>query len=171
MSAICNHCINKEQCSTCDKSWLDKFVPNHDVEKYFKYFGRGEYRFDTTNKDLIKTHSMRIGCYYYCPYCGEIMQVIQDPSTYEVIGHCCICEGARSEIEYEEHVEALKKKHEAELRELRLQYRDKLTFCVDKLLEIKHKHEKEMVNFHGNNYSHFSTLNGKQYYTMDRIVE
>ena len=50
-------------------------------------------------------------------------------------------------------------------------YSNKLTFCSDKLLEIKHKKEKERLKHTTIKHSHFGTINGKPYRDIDEIVE
>lgn len=173
----CNYCINKEQCNECDKKWKDKFIPSEEVKQYFScgYVGvRGingrVYRFDTTNESLVPTHKILIDGDYYCPYCGESMYPIQDKYTLEVIGHCCICQGAKDEIEYEQKKKELDKKHEKELYELRKEYSDKLAFCSEKLFEIKQKLERKHFEFFSHDYNHFATLNGKPYTNIEQIV-
>lgn len=176
MSSKCNYCTNKEQCNECDKGWKDKFIPSEGVKHYFSrgYVGvRGingcTYSFDTTNEALVPTHSIRIDGDCYCPYCGEQMYVIQDRETLDVIGHCCICEGARSELEFEKKKKELEKKHREELYALESEYKDKLGFCSDKLFEIKQRLERKHFEFLSHNYNHFSTLNGKSYTNIEQI--
>lgn len=179
MNAICNHCINKEQCSECDKKWKDKFVPSDEVKHYFSrwYCSSGpSYHFNTTNPDLVPTHSIVIGWNdHYCPYCGEKMFVIQDKETLKEIGYCCICEGARAELDYENKKVAIQLKYEKmladELSELRGEYADKLSFCSEKLFEIKQKKERERFESSSRNFAHFSTLNGKIYHRADEMFE
>lgn len=177
MSLKCNYCINKDQCNECDKGWKDKFIPSEEVKQYFNkvYVGvRGIdgriYSFDTTNKLLIPTHSICIDNKYYCAYCGEIMYSIQDKQSLEVIGYCCICQGARYEVEYEKRKKELEKKHEEELRVLINEYKDKLSFCSDKLFDIKQTQEKKRFEFFSHNYNHFSILNGKPFTDIEQIV-
>ena len=107
-TVCCNYCTNKESCKSCDKAWKDMFIPSEEVKDYFQksYNGvRGingyAYHFDTTNDSLVPTHHIIINGDYFCPYCGGEMYSIQDKDTFAVIGHCCICAGARAEIEYE----------------------------------------------------------------------
>ena len=156
MSLKCNHCINKTQCAECDKQWLDKFIPAEEVKHYFQkgYVGvRGingsVYEFNTTNSSLKPTQAIRIGSRLYCPYCGEEMFVIQEGVTFMEIGHCCICQGARDEIEYEAKKAEIEKRYrlalEEEISELKHRYEDKLAFCTEKLLEIKHEKEKNAL--------------------------
>lgn len=173
----CNYCINKTQCNKCDKYWKDKFIPSEEVKKYFRYGYVGVrgldgciYNFDSTNEILVPTHSMYIEGKYYCPYCGERMYSIQSKDTLAIKGYCCICEGARNEIEYEKRKTELERKYEDELHSLNMEYKDKLTFCSDKLFEIKQRKERENFKFFSHDYTHFSTLNGKLYTDIKQIV-
>lgn len=166
MSSECNFCTNKTQCAECDKGWLDKFIPSKEVASYFHrcYVGvRGingsAYSFNTTNKDLIPTHHVVIDSRFYCPYCGEEMFPIQDSVTLAITGHCCICQGARDEIEYENKKKELEKKYEEESRSLQNEYRDKLSFCAEKLLEIKQEAERKHFEFFSPKNSHFTGSN------------
>lgn len=177
MSQKCNYCTNKNNCQTCDKNWKDKFIPSDEVKQYFSrvYTGIGglngySYSFKNTSEDLVNTHYIIIDGKHYCPYCGERMFPIQDSLTFMVRGYCCICQGARDEIEYEKKKKALEQKHEEELYSLRNEYRDKLVFCSDKLLDIKQKIEREDFQFFDEKHYHFSTLNDKPYSTIEQIV-
>lgn len=178
MSLKCNYCINKEQCSNCDKSWKDKFVPSDEIKMYFnrRYCGvRGingyTWDFNTTNISLKATHFIRIGNTYYCPYCGEVMYPIQENETLVVIGHCCICQGARDEIQYEEKKNELEAKHKEEIQNLMKEYKDKLSFCSEKLFDIKQQQEKESFQFFSHEYNHFSTLNGNLYNEIEQMTQ
>lgn len=177
MSLKCNFCVNKEQCAMCDKNWKDKFIPSDEVRKYFHkgYCGvRGingcTWDFDTTNVSLKSTHFIRIGNTYYCPYCGEEMYSIQYKETFSIIGHCCICQGARDEIEYEKRKKELEEKHKNELNNLMKEYQSKLSFCSEKLFDIKQQQERNSFKFFTHEYNHFSTLNGKIYDEIEQIV-
>ena len=177
MSSRCNHCINKEQCNECDKGWKDKFIPSEEVKQYFnksyvdvRGINGRVYSFNTTNESLVPTHSIQINGDRYCPYCGETMYPIQNNKTLSIIGYCCICQSARDEIEYEKKKKELEKKYDEELFNLRTEYRDKLTFCSDKLFEIKQRHDKKDFEFFKHNHDHFSTLNGKPYTTIEQII-
>ena len=169
MKSQCNYCINKSECNECDK-WLNKFIPSDEVKKYFNYSFCSGYHINTTNESLVSTHSIIIDNTYYCPYCGECMFSIQEKKTLIVIGHFCICQGARDELEYETKREELEKKHEKELYELECEYRDRLSFCSDKLLKIKQEKEKRRFDFFSHDYNHFSTLNGKSYTRVEEII-
>lgn len=177
MSSKCNYCTNKEQCNECDKEWKDKFIPSEEVKQYFSrgYVGvRGingcTYSFNNTNEALVSTHGICIDRDYYCPYCGDIMYVIQDKETLDVIGHCCICQGARDEIEFEKKKKELERKFKEELSALEDEYEDKLTFCSEKLFDIKQRQERKHFEFFSHEYNHFSTLNGETYRTIEQIV-
>lgn len=177
MSLKCNYCANKKQCNECDKSWKDKFIPLEEVKQYFNksYVGiKGingcQYFFDNTKESLVSTHSIQIGNKYYCPYCGETMYSIQDKQTLEVIGYCCICQGARDEIDYEIKKRELGEKYAKELDNLQNEYKDKLLFCSDKLFEIKQEQERKDFNFYSYECNHFSTLNGKVFTTIEQLI-
>lgn len=177
MREECNYCVNKRQCDECDKWWRDKFIPSGEVEKYFSYNYVGVrgingyvFNFNTTNKDLKPTHHILIDGVYYCPYCGELMYPIQDENTLAITGHCCICQGARDEIEYEEKKRKLDKKYEEELSLLKQEYRRKLSFCTEKLFEIKQKQEKEHFNFARHDYDHFSIVDDSICNKIDQII-
>ena len=170
---------NKECCDKCDQKWMDQFIPSKEVETYFSYVYTGQggfagrsYQFKNANANLVPTHAIWIDNKPHCPYCGSSMYVIQDPETFTELGYCCICQGARDEIEYEKRKKELEEKYEKELVELEKSFRDKLKFRTDKLFEIKQKNEKEKFeryNCHVNT-GHFSTLNGKIYTDIDQII-
>lgn len=177
MCLKCNYCINKEQCSTCNRDWKDKFIPSDEVKKYFHqgYCGvRGIngyiWEFDTTNTLLKPTHYIMIGNTYYCPYCGEVMYSIQEKETLETIGHCCICQSARDEIEYEEKKKKLEEKYKKEMQLLDREYKEKLSFCSEKLFDIKQQQERDSFKFFSHEYNHFSTLNGKIYNEIKQLI-
>lgn len=178
MSSKCNHCINKSQCHKCDKDWKDKFIPSDEVKKFFNrsYVGsRGinghMYIIKNCSPEIKETHSIKIGTEYFCPYCGEKMFHKQHHYTLETVGYFCICEGARSEVEYNEKLYALQEKHRKELRALQDEYSDKLSFCAEKLIEIKHQHDDYMLKFANHRFNHFSTLNGKTYHNINDLME
>ena len=151
MSSKCNYCINKTQCSECDKGWKDKFIPSKEVEHYFdrRYVGvRGidgcMYSWDSTNPKLVPTRSITIGHTKYCPYCGEEMFPIQGYlaqgiDNYDETGKCCICQGARDEIEYKLKREELAYKHKQEMNNLENSYKGRLKFCTEKLVDMQLK--------------------------------
>ena len=98
------------------------------------------------------------------------MYSIQDKDTFAVIGHCCICAGARAEIEYERKKKDLENEYKNKIFKLQSEYSDKLSFCSEKLFEIKQKREKSRFNFFSHDYNHFGTLNGKSYTKIEQIV-
>lgn len=176
---VCKNCVNRntETCSQCDKNWFDKFVPEERIKKYFNYTYNGVrgingrmWGFDTTNPELIPTHAVFINRKPYCPYCGDIMYSIQDADTLAVTGHCCICKGAMAEIEYEKKKKALDEKYAKELDNLSDEYRDRLTFCSEKLLEIKQEEEKKSFDFFNHSYNHFYRVNGKKITDIEQIL-
>ena len=176
-TVCCNYCTNKESCKSCDKAWKDMFIPSEEVKDYFQksYNGvRGingyAYHFDTTNDSLVPTNHIIINDDYFCPYCGGEMYSIQDKDTFAVIGHCCICAGARAEIEYERKKKDLENEYKNKIFKLQSEYSDKLSFCSEKLFEIKQKREKSRFNFFSHYYNHFGTLNGKSYTKIEQIV-
>lgn len=178
MSYKCNYCINKDFCTTCDKDWYDKFIPNDRVKKYFEKSYSGVkginnyvYVYNSTNKDLVSTHSINIFGDMYCPYCGEKMFPIQKEGFLIVVGYCCICEGAEAEIEYEKRKAELLSKHKKEISDLNMEFVDKLTFCSDKLLDIKHKKEKSLLKYAAINHSHFGTQNGEPYKKIEQLTK
>ena len=178
MSSRCNYCINKSQCSECDKGWKDKFIPSEEVAHYFRkhYVGvRGidkcTYDWESTDENLVPTHSMVIDTTRYCAYCGEKMFPIQHAiknGNYDVTGWCCICQGARDEIEYEVKREKLAQKHAQEMREFDKSYQDKLKFCTEKLIDIQLKRIKENYEDRGYNYSH---INVKEYHSVKQLMD
>lgn len=157
MSKKCNYCVNKTQCEKCKNT--DKFIPSEEVRHYFQRIyvgvsgiGGYEYMWNSTNKDLVPTQHIEIDRDDYCPYCGEIMYPIQGflaqgIENYTVTGSCCLCQGARDELEYKQKENELKKKHEEELYKLQQAYKDKLVYCTDKLLDIKQKKERHNYEF------------------------
>lgn len=163
MCKTCDYCINKDACGKCDKQWHDMFIPSDKVRKYFSkgYVGvRGIdgyiWSFDTTRPSLVPTHSIIIHGSHYCPYCGDPMYSIQDKETLDVVGYCCICEGAEAEIEYERKKEELGEEYERKLSELQSEYREQLSFCMGELMETKQKLEKESFEFFNHKIDHFS---------------
>lgn len=177
MSHRCNYCTNKSECETCDKGWKDKFIPSDEVKQYFSrvYVGVGGidgrvYTFNNTSEMLVPTHSILIDGDYYCPYCGKPMFCIQEKETLIIIGHCCICQGARDEIEYENKKRELEKKHKEELYSLQDEYKDKLTFCDKKLFETKQRIEKKHFDFFSPSHNHFCTLNDEKLYKIEQLI-
>ena len=177
MSQKCNYCTNKSECKTCDKGWKDKFIPQDEVKQYFNqgYVGVGGlngyvYTFDTTSETLVNTHYILIDGDCYCPYCGEPMFCIQDKESLDVIGHCCICQGARDEIEYENKKRELEKRHKEELYSLQEEYKDKLEFCSKKLFDIKQRIERKHFEFFSHSDNHFTTLNNKPLHEIEQII-
>lgn len=173
MRTECNYCKNNGYCDECD-DYGSKFIPLDNVKKYFSRGSIGInkylYYFDTCNKSLIKTHSIMIGSIYYCPYCGERMYPIQDEKSLDTIGHCCICDGARSEIEYENKRKELENKYKKELSLLQDEYKNKLKFCTEKLFDVKQTLERNSFKFFTHNYHHFTTLNGKPVMDIKQII-
>lgn len=168
----CNYCANKNaHCTTCTNEC--NFVPIEEVKEFFLYNPYNnpmfsKYMYDSTNNNLIKTHSIKINNEYYCPYCSDKMYPIQDKYSLKTYGYCCVCEGARAEIEFEKRLKDLKKKHEDEINELQSEYIDKLTFCTNKLIEIKvEKDKKSVVN---KELTHFCTLNGEKYTDINQLI-
>lgn len=170
MSLRCNYCINKTQCSECDKGWKDKFIPSKEVEHYFHRYYVGVqgidgriYGWDSTNPNLVSTRSITIGHTQYCPYCGEKMFPIQGYlaqgiDNYAETGKCCICQGARDEIEYKLKREELAHKHKQEMNDLEKSYKGRLQFCTEKLIDIQ---LKEIIKGceSPHEYSYFSDIN------------
>lgn len=164
MSIKCKYCRNKNhQCKECDKDWKDKFIPNDEVFHYFNYNYCGTkgingytYDWDSTNSNLKSTHWVDISGIKVCPYCGEKVLPIQDRNL-DIIGHCCICEGARAELEYESKKEDMRNRHSIELQELQNEYKEKLKFDSDKLLKIKQEKERYYFEFFDKTYNHFNT--------------
>ena len=112
------------------------FVKN--FSKYFSYIGNDEYMWNSTSREAPPvTKTVVIHNRNYCPYCAAQMFPIQTPETFQVIGYTCFCDGALSEVEYESAKEALLKKHEEELAELRNEYRPRLTTDLHTLFNIK----------------------------------
>lgn len=179
MGDVCKYCANKNACEKCDKNWKDMFIPTEDVKEYFNkgYVGvRGMhgyiYTFDTTSESLVPTHSITIGNTHYCPYCGDVSYTIQNKETLAITGHCCICEGAKAEIEYEKKKRELEKEYEEKLSDLQNSYAKPLSFDVEKLLEIKHREERESVAFFREHqfHNHFETINGKRCTDIHEII-
>lgn len=181
MSIKCNHCINKAQCAECDKDWKDKFIPSNEVKQFFSFSYVGVkgidgcvYRWDSTNESLIPTHHMLIDGHYYCPYCGEMMLPIQGliktRGNYLTTGYCCICQGARDEIEYEQKRAELEEKHRQELYDLENAYHERLQFCTEKLIDIQVQAINKSKS-HMRDYSHISTLNDKKYHDIKQILD
>ena len=184
MSSKCNHCINKSQCSECDKNWKDKFIPSNDVKQYFRrdYVGvRGidgrVYNWDSTNPNLVPTADIDVDGYnYHCPYCGEEMFPIQGNlaqgiGDYSTTGYCCICQGARDELEYRRKRIELEQKHATEIRDLENQYRKKLRYCTDKLIDIRISKIKKERKRTPCEYGYFSTLNGEKYNSVEQFMK
>lgn len=184
MSTICNHCINKAQCSECDKSRKEKFVPSEEVKHYFERYYVGVYGIDgrvyswnSTNPNLIPTTDIDVDGYgHYCPYCGEKMFPIQGYlargiDDYSTTGYCCICQGARDELEYKRKRIELEQKHAKELRNLEDQYRGKLTYCTDKLIEMRLSKIKKELASNPRTYSYFATLNGEKYNSVEQFIK
>ena len=121
------------------------------------------YEWNSTNKDLIPTHSIKIGYNRYCPYCGEKMFPIQGHlaqgiKNYNTTGYCCICQGARDELEYKNKQEELAQKHRQEVQDLEKSYREKLKFCTKKLIDMQLQEIVEDCES-SYEYSYFSNIN------------
>ena len=52
------------------------------------------------------------------------MYPIQDKETLTVMGYCCICQGARDEIEYEKKKKELENRHREVLGSLKNEYKE-----------------------------------------------
>jgi len=177
-SDYCKYCINKTYCEDCKESCYDRFIPSDEVKEYFyrSYVGvRGingyTYSFNGINPSLSPTHSIYIKNTPYCAYCGEPMFYIYHSHTDDIEkGFCCICESARAEMEYEKKKDELTSKYEEDLFKLQKEYKEKLTFCSEKLIEIKHQQELDALKFFKHERTHFSTLNGKPFTEINQIV-
>lgn len=163
MSIKCNVCINKDSCKDCKIGWEDKFIPNNEVKQFFERGYAGTigingyvWSWNPTNSDLNPTHRLDIYGKNICPYCGEEMYPIQNKNL-DIIGHCCLCKGARAEIEYENKKRDMKNRHNVELQELQNEYKEKLKFDSNKLLEFKQKEERYLFKFIDKTYNHFNT--------------
>jgi hypothetical protein len=53
----------------------------------------------------------------------------------------------------------MQNRHQIELQELQNEYKEKLKFCSEKLLEIKQKEERYYFDFLGAIHNHFNTKN------------
>ena len=144
----------------------NNLIPSDGVKQGSVGLGKQRYSFNTTNTDLIPTHDISIKGVHYCPYCGDIMFYVQEPRTYAVIGYCCLCEGARAEIEYETHKRALILENEQRLLSHQKEYADKLTFCSEKLFEIHQQMEQKHFRPEPR-LNHFATLNGERYTSIE----
>lgn len=168
----CNYCSNKGvTCDTCKNE--NCFVPIDEVKEYFYYNPYNnpiysKYSYNSTSDKLVRTHHMRINHQYYCPYCGDVMYPIQDRISLVVYGYCCMCIGARAEIEYEKKMKELRKKHEKEIHDLQSEYVDRLSFCTDKLAEIKTENDKKRIE--DSECTHFRTLNGEKYTDINQLL-
>lgn len=168
---LCSFCklANMDTCKLCKQN--KRFISNDDVKDYFRIIYTGtsddypyEYRLDNTNPMLKSTQHIRIrnrfGTYfYYCPYCGENMHLIQKPKTLEHVGYYCICEGARAELEYNEKRTELENKHKEELRQLESEYKERLTFDIKSLCDAKMNEEQKRIDYLYNNCTGFSNTN------------
>lgn len=165
MSNKCNICTNIFFCKECKEGWKDKFIPNNKVKQFFEYCYAGTiginghvWSWNPTHPDLKPTHEIVIHGKHICPYCGEQMFPIQNGNL-DIIGYCCLCEGGFAELEYESKKEDMQNRHQIELQELQNEYKEKLKFCSEKLLEIKQKEERYYFDFLGAIHNHFNTKN------------
>lgn len=172
---ICHLCQNQSHCKSneelCDEN-KDKFVPNDKVRHFFKryYIGNDENgdrkyvtHVDLDNPDLQPTHSILVGSRLYCAYCG-------DRSIHATAGYCCICDGALAEVEYNKELCELEAKHRLEKDELRKKWSGKLRFNIDRLLEVRHSHERSRGSMWGENANHFTTINGNVIKKLEDIL-
>lgn len=143
----CKSCVNKERCQESGNlctPHTSQFVPDDNSRQFFSRWWVGndkyEYHFDTKNPHWNHTHSISIDGINYCPYCGDVMYFLE---TDDKKGYCCICDGARAEIEYERELDSMLKRHKYELTNLKKEWSEKLVFDVKKLFEIKQRNEKE----------------------------
>ena len=163
MSNKCDVCTNNFFCKECKEGWKDKFIPNDEVKQFFEFCYAGTigingyvWSWNSTNSDLKPTHRLDIYGKNICPYCGEEMYPIQNKNL-DIIGHCCLCKGARAELEYEDKKRDMQHRHQVELRELQNEYKESLQFCSEKLLQFKQQEEQRIVNFLDKVYNHFNT--------------
>ena len=182
----CKSCENKEKCkaegSLCSHD-LSHFIPDDDSRQFFSRWWVGndqyEYHFNTNNEQLTSTHAIFIDDIPFCPYCGDVMYSFEKNRQRL---HCCICEGARSEQEYEQELEAMKFRHEQELNKLKETWANKLTFDIKKLFEKKQQMEREafdrreqvnMIKTISPRYvgpGHITTLNGHPLRNMEDLL-
>lgn len=158
--SMCNLCANKTTdngCKDCNAGEYNNFFPKSDIKKYFHYGysgpGKGSYYFNTTNEELKPTQSVLIKGTHYCPYCAKPSYCIQEKDSLAVIGHCCICDGALAELEFESKKAELKQAHEKQMYDLACEYTDMLTFDMEQLFAIKQQQEKRSFEFHNHKKS------------------
>ena len=176
----CKSCVNKEKCKKNGNLCTpheSQFVPDDNSRQFFSRWWVGndkyEYHFDMKNPHWNFTHSISIDGINYCPYCGDVMYVLEIDGKR---GVCCICDGARAEIEYERELNAMLAKHKYELAKLQKEWSEKLVFDVKKLFEIKQRNEKEKFDRRNSIRrspcvpSHVMTLNNRSLESIEDIL-
>ncbi|BBK09175.1 hypothetical protein [Klebsiella phage 05F01] len=112
----------------------------------------GEYN-STSGAKPTKVLSIEGFYHKYCAYCGRKALPIQGElekgrgffTGYYDIGHCCVCKDAMDEVEHNNKLVELKKRHENELLELE-ESRPKLNQeVVSKLVEKVFKERQEQL--------------------------
>lgn len=143
--------------------------------KYFHHiYGRDGYVWEyssTSGAKPTKVVSVKGFYHKYCAYCGRQALPIQGECEkgrgffvgYYDIGHCCVCKGAMDEVEYEDQLNELKKKHEQELKELEnlkpKMNQEVISSLVKKSFQEKHAQlEKDLQHCEKYGYMSESTL-------------
>lgn len=146
---ICEGCGGRD-CGSCEH--FAYFAPKPELRRYFRRredAGTGGCLWETAGEALEPTATVRIGAHYYCPYCGGFAFPIGDPAEENpyrktrIIGHCCLCDGARAELDYKQKRRVLLSLHARQLRLLEERYAPELTFRTRDLLTIKHLKDRD----------------------------
>lgn len=163
---FCSLCLNEglDFCNQCEQ--FDLFSPKSAMKKFFRPKqtddSRKCCRWEPDETSIEQTTTIKIGSSYYCPYCGEYAFVVTDRAAEnpykknEVVGRCCLCNGARAELEYKKKRVLLLGMHERQLQLLVQQYEEDLRFHTEDLLAIRHFKDKHFLKgIQGSKNSYF----------------
>lgn len=96
-----------------------------------------------TKTGLRPTKTVMIGDYGtpVCAYCGRVALPIQDRSTLNFKGHCCVCKDAMDEVEIKVEVKKMKEKFDRVIREAYSSLPEANEIVLQNVIEQKAKQE------------------------------
>lgn len=98
---------------------------------------------DSTKPGLRVTKTVMIDNYGtpVCAYCGRVGLPIQDRSTLNFKGHCCVCKDAMDEVEIKTEVKKIKEKFDNLLEEMYRSLPEPNEIVLQYVIERKAKQE------------------------------
>lgn len=169
----CRFCINKDKeeikCKECGKDGKN-FIPTENIRKYFKH-NYNRWYYNTSNGEITQTQGIIINDSMFCPYCTEEMLHLQD-NNLEVIGRCCLCDGALNEMQYTKEAAQLKEEYNQKENELKVKYTKLLQYDLNGLFIKKQKIELKRFEFFNKNSkcNKFLTINGAAPIKIDELL-